>query len=77
MLEYGLCRLGLARLAGRQPYHPRLDLQLDRYQPLADAIVQIARQPGTLFFLRFHHALGQHLELGIGHAQLADIERHT
>src|SRR5574343_631683 len=29
MLEHALCRFDLAGLAGRQPYHARLDLQLD------------------------------------------------
>jgi hypothetical protein len=74
MLEHRLRRLLLLGLARRQPDHPGLDLQLDRHQPLADAVMQVARQPRPFLFLRLDHALGQHLELGVGHAQLADVQ---
>ncbi|MFC3374317.1 hypothetical protein ACFOLJ_00050 [Rugamonas sp. CCM 8940] len=38
--------------------------------------MQVARQPRPLL-LRLDHALGQRLELGVGHAQLADVERQA
>ena len=47
---------------------PCFHLQPHEHQFLADAVMQIARQAGSLLFLRLHHALGQNLQLGIGDA---------
>ncbi len=55
----------------------RLQQQLDRHQQLADAVVQLARQPRAFFFLRLHHALRQLPQLGVGLAVLAHIERQA
>ena len=75
-LEGGGRLVFLFRIAA-QARDARLDLQLDRHQPLADAVMQVARQPRPLLLLRFDHALCQHFQLGVGHAQFAQVQHQA
>ncbi|MNL52261.1 hypothetical protein D3C87_1754200 [compost metagenome] len=68
------------RALGRRQLEPvrgGLQHQLHRHQQLADAIVQLAREPRALLFLRLHHPPGQLVELGVRLAVVAHVEREA
>ena len=62
------------RLTTLQLHQGGLEDKLHRHQPLADAVVQLARDAGALCLLRQHHLLGHGAQTGIGRALLKKIQ---
>ena len=55
----------------------QFEVILGRYQQLAQAVVQLARNAGTFFLLQADDALRQCFQFLVGQPVFADIERHA